>query len=445
MKSLRLAILCVVLALVGSARAGVQRLEPDKTWVVIAGVLEWTDPGLVPFPKEGRKDRELDQTFGALGVDASRRTMLLDEQATAAAIERALTSAIDAAPADATLVFYFAGHGVKDQDGHIIFASADTKLDALDKTGLHLTKVARLLERFRGKRVVLLADCCHSGGLVEVADQLAKRRPTVALTSAEASNISTANWTFTQTVIDALTGRALIDTDGDGAVELEELVVEVKDAMRYREGQRFGFGNRGVEADLTLARVSRGSGASGGSVAVRDGDPVKERARVKVREWVRAPRTDAGRHAGKEVARVVSVDAAGGQAEVEFYDYNQYVRRTASLDALERAEPRVWPVGTKLDVTWQQQVYQARVEAVDDGFMFITYPGYERRWDEWISERRVVGESGKKRAQRPAKVEWNGRWYDAVLREEKGGLFCISYVGYTSAWDECVDKKRIRF
>ncbi len=166
----------------------------------------------------------------------------------------------------------------------------------------------------------------------------------------------------------------------------------------------------------------------------------------------RRVRTPANTRA-RPIARILTLEKGegrkAGKALVEFYDYSDATRTWVPLTDLEPITLQTWPVGTMLDVTWQGQVYQAKVLKLDDGFMYITYPGYDARWDEWISAPRVVGTSSAAgtptSAKKKAKVEWNGQWYDAVVNSEQDGKYCISYVGYTSQWDECVGKKRIRF
>jgi hypothetical protein len=42
-------------------------------------------------------------------------------------------------------------------------------------------------------------------------------------------------------------------------------------------------------------------------------------------------------------------------------------------------------------------------------------------------------------------VFWNGKWYPATVRAVRGpGQWLITYIGYSSAWDEVVGSDRIR-
>src|SRR5262249_44670856 len=155
---------------------------------MIAGVLSWSDPGLASFSKKHRKDQELFDTLAARGVPGSQRILLLDNNATApkmfAALDRLAVAAANAAPGS-TLIFYFACHGVQN-NSKVIFASADTRLAKKD-TGFHVDKLGPFLaSRFRGQRVILMADSCYSGALRDVAKALRDSGvKAVALTSAE--------------------------------------------------------------------------------------------------------------------------------------------------------------------------------------------------------------------------------------------------------------------
>ena len=42
------------------------------------------------------------------------------------------------------------------------------------------------------------------------------------------------------------------------------------------------------------------------------------------------------------------------------------------------------------------------------------------------------------------KVEWEGSWWDALIREIHDGKYFIHYVGFDSSWDEWVDDSRIK-
>ncbi|MBL6891237.1 MAG: hypothetical protein ISR22_04240 [Candidatus Poseidoniaceae archaeon] len=42
------------------------------------------------------------------------------------------------------------------------------------------------------------------------------------------------------------------------------------------------------------------------------------------------------------------------------------------------------------------------------------------------------------------KVEWEGSWWDALIREIHGGKYFIHYVGFDSSWDEWVEDSRIK-
>jgi uncharacterized caspase-like protein len=67
------------------------------------------------------------------------------------------------APKDSLLLLYLSGHGVKDRDGKLYFAAADTESNLLISTGFAATFIQDASERSRCRRQVYIFDSCFSG------------------------------------------------------------------------------------------------------------------------------------------------------------------------------------------------------------------------------------------------------------------------------------------
>ena len=89
--------------------------------------------------------------------------------------------------------------------------------------------------------------------------------------------------------------------------------------------------------------------------------------------------------------------------------------------------------------------WDAKVLAVQDGFHWITYPGWAPYWNEWVMDDRIVGLQSKMARIKRCEAKWKEQWYKArVLREEKGRYY-IHYEDFDNSWDEWVGNDRIRF
>ena len=64
---------------------------------------------------------------------------------------------------DDLLLFYFSGHGIKDEEGSLFFATANTRRKFPSTTSIPADLVNRLMDRCRARRKILLLDCCYSG------------------------------------------------------------------------------------------------------------------------------------------------------------------------------------------------------------------------------------------------------------------------------------------
>ncbi len=245
---LLLALAVWLLALPALAQSAV--LEPAKIRAVIVGVLAWQDPSIPTFSTAARQDQEFYQILLQRGVPASNMTLLLDDQATRAAVVEALQSQVAATQPDETFLFYYAGHGVQGAQGQVLLVPYDYRR----QPGVSMADLEALLTPLKAERTLLFADCCFSGALDGVADGLqAKGLQAASLASASGTIPSISNWTFTLTLIDSFAGAPSADRNGDLRVTLAETADEIADAMRFHEYQQSGGSRRPWFGDLTIA------------------------------------------------------------------------------------------------------------------------------------------------------------------------------------------------
>jgi hypothetical protein len=368
---------CLLLAARSALAEG---FEPARTHAVLIGVLEW-EGGLPGFPKTDRKDQELRDVLVARGVPAENVTLLLDEDATLGDIRAAIAKSVGIAGPGSTLIIYYAGHGWPTGDGDYCLANYDVQKGG-PRNAWSMTELGATLARdFRGKQVFLWADCCYSGGLQLVVDALAKR-PIAAfsLTSAGMANTSTRNWTFTQSLIDALRGDPIVDDNRDGKITLLEMRDEVQDAMQHLEGQSYGFRAHAIDDRYVMAK-SMSSRRS-------DRDPS-----LPIGTYVEA--SDRG---SRRFGRVIAGD--NRRVTVQFYDYTE--KRAVQFDAnrvvrstrTPRA-PTLLDAGVKPDclVEWRGAWYPSKVLTHkphgDNPTYRIHYLGYDASWDEWVGSERI--------------------------------------------------------
>jgi uncharacterized caspase-like protein len=99
----------------------------------------------------------------------SRVKLLVNEKATGRNIKNALFVWLKQALEEDVVVIYFAGHGSPespDAPQNLFLLPYDTHHDNIASTGFPMWDVETALKRFiMAKRVIVLADACHSGGV----------------------------------------------------------------------------------------------------------------------------------------------------------------------------------------------------------------------------------------------------------------------------------------
>jgi hypothetical protein len=180
---------------------------------------------------------------------------------------------------DDLLLVHFSCHGIKDEDGELYFAMADTLLRRLAATAVAANFVNQRMTRSRSKRVVLLLDCCYAGafergmtarvgGGVGIEAQLGGGRGRAVITASDAMQYAYEGGelaaageptpsVFTSALVGGLeTGEA--DRDQDGKIALDELYdyiyEKVREATPNQTPCKWTYDIRG---DLFIARRSR--------------------------------------------------------------------------------------------------------------------------------------------------------------------------------------------
>ncbi|MEH1814332.1 MAG: substrate-binding domain-containing protein [Nostoc sp.] len=206
---------------------------------LLIGVSEYK-PGLTPLPA-ATKDVEamqrvlLHPEIG--GFDDV--TLLINPQ------QHEMAVAIEALFADRQkddlVLLFFSGHGIKDENGKLYFASRNTKKsdkgELVKATTVPANSVHDVMSYSRSKREVVILDCCFSGafaegmsakddGFVDVKNQLGGEGRAV-LTSSTSTQYSFAQLgadisTYTRYIVEGLeTGAA--DRDQDSFISVDEL------------------------------------------------------------------------------------------------------------------------------------------------------------------------------------------------------------------------------
>ncbi|MEV0740192.1 PQQ-binding-like beta-propeller repeat protein [Streptomyces sp. NPDC050549] len=178
----------------------------------------------------------------------------------------------DRAHNDLTLL-YFTGHGLKDDEGQLHLATADTRRDNLLFTSLPAERIDRAMTACMSRRQVLILDCCYSGAFpaarltakgdtdVRTLDTFHGRGRTV-LTASDATQYSfegdrvsgsAPQSVFTRHLVQGLRDGSA-DLDGDGDITLDELYSYVHNRVVAELPQQRPKKQDNVEGRIVIAR-----------------------------------------------------------------------------------------------------------------------------------------------------------------------------------------------
>ncbi len=171
------------------------------------------------------------------------------------------------------LLLYFSGHGVKDEDGRLCYATKNTLHKRLVSTAIPAYQVNDLIGRCRSRRKILVLDCCYSGAFskallakgdqrVGIMDEFKQGQGLVTLTASdafqysfeeeEARDVGTCS-VFTRALVEGMeTGKA--DKDNDQLISLDELYHYAYEQVRSETPQQTPHRSGEVEGDIIVSR-----------------------------------------------------------------------------------------------------------------------------------------------------------------------------------------------
>jgi uncharacterized caspase-like protein len=233
-------------------------------WAVVIGVSQYADTAVPPLRYASADARAFyDWLVSPEGgrYAPARARLLLDRDATAANIKDALYSWLKQTIEEDIVVIYFAGHGSPDAPEtpqNLYLLPYDTRYDSIAATGFPMWDIETALKRFiKARRVIVLADACHAGG-VGASFDIARRGVAgpesnrisrglqnlstigdgIAVLSAsddkqlsaESARFGGGHGVFTWYLLSGLRGEA--DYSRDGRVTLGELIPYVSEQVR---------------------------------------------------------------------------------------------------------------------------------------------------------------------------------------------------------------------
>ncbi|MDQ3473818.1 MAG: caspase family protein [Acidobacteriota bacterium] len=303
--------------------------EPQRTWVFVVGTLRWKHADVFDsFPQENRRDSELVSFFRQQGVPPAQITYLRDKEATARRIQNSFNALLARARKGDLLFVYYTGHGYKTDEGDTYLASYDAGDE--DVPGWDVDSIPISIERFfKGSRAFIALDNCYSGSLVKAITKRSGRVSYAALTSSSADQSSTAEWTFTESLLAALRGKAYEDANSDGLITLGELADQVKEDMSFAEKQRAVFATTGDFSPQTIL-----------SQAEEKRDPrVGERVWVKSEgEWYKG--------------QIIDADRAKSQFLIHYYGWDDSYDEWVRGKSIRQIKVKRSAAGRSVDVEW---------------------------------------------------------------------------------------------
>lgn len=250
--------------------------DPSKRFALIIANYQYEDPDLRQLIAPAQDANSLkkvlsDPEIGGFIVER----FLINEPSHK--VNLAIEAFFDNRQRDDLLLLYFSGHGIKDKENRLYFATPDTRRSWPRTTAIPAALINDVMRSSRSRRQALILDCCYSGafakGMIAKAEEVIGSavgsgeqlggRGRVVMTASDAIQYAFEGNTvegkgvhsvFTKNLVRGLeSGEA--DLDGDGQITFDELYEyvydRVTDEMSQQRPEKWDFG---VQGNIIIAR-----------------------------------------------------------------------------------------------------------------------------------------------------------------------------------------------
>src|SRR3954447_2361007 len=244
-------------------------MEPHRKALLVA-TYGYQDTGLRGLTAPAHDAESLADVLRDPAVAGFDVTVLLNEPAHV--VGEAIAGFYGACRRDDLTLLYFSGHGLKDDNGRLYLAMANTRRDALLFTGLAAAPIHEAMDACASRRKVLILDCCYSGafpaGSITKSDETVhalerfQGKGRVVLTASDATQYSFegenlegtgSQSVFTRYLVEAMrSGEADLDADGD--IALDELYSYVQERVVAAMPQQRPKKQEDVDGRIIIAR-----------------------------------------------------------------------------------------------------------------------------------------------------------------------------------------------